>query len=212
MSGNHPVGRAVSALPDAANAVAFAWVWMFPLSVGAGWVKSLMIVMLLEFLVVHSSGFIGMTVVDPGKSRATKVGVITGFGLLYLLFAGAFSLAFGEWWPLAVFGWLLLGKFALVLFAPVPGAHERSRQGYLMATSLVAYVGGVFLTSLAPVPQLGIDDAVRSAAAIPGSGLWVEEPQRVLAFGMLYFAIMAWARWAWVPGRMHLGFGRSGMR
>ncbi len=212
MSAEHPIGRAVAAVPDAANAVFFAWVWLFPLSVGAGWVKSLMIVMLLEFLVVHSSGFIGMTVVDPGKSRKLKAGVIAGFGAFYLLFAGAFSLAFGEWWPLAAFGWLLVGKFALVLFAPVPGAQERARQGYLMATSLAGYVGGVFLTSLLPMPQLGVDDAVRAAAGIPGSGLWVDEPERVLAFGVLYFGLMAWARWAWVPGRLHLGFGRAGMR
>jgi hypothetical protein len=185
---------------------------MFPTSVGAEWVKTLMIVMLVEFLVVHSGGFIGMTVVDPSKSRATKAAVVLGFGALYLLFAGAFSLAFGEWWPLAAFGWLLLGKFAVVLFAPVAGPQERARQGFLMGTSVAAYVGGVFFTTIVPMPQLGVDDAVRAAAAIPGSGLWVEQPHRVLAFGLLYFALMAWARWAWVPGRMHLGFGRAGMR
>ncbi len=198
--GGHPVGRIAAALPDAFSCAVFLLVWIGPLTLGAVWVKNLMITMLLEFLTVHSGGFIGTTLASDSATRATKSKVVVGFGAFYLLFAGAFSLAFEAWWPVAVFAWLLLAKFALVWLAPLPGPAERQRQGYLVGASVVGYIGGVFLTLFLPLPELGIDASVREAAAIPGSGAWVDEPHRVVAFGALYFGFMAWAKWHWQPG------------
>ena len=197
--GDHPIGRAVAALPDALSCAVFLLVWTSPGMLGAVWVKNLMVTMLLEFLTVHSGGFIGTTLANPDASRLLKTKVVLGFGSFYLLFAGAFSLAFDAWWPLAVFAWLLLAKLAIVWLAPVPTAQEQQRQTMFTAASVGGYVIGVFLTTLLPVPQLGIDDAVAEAAAIPGSGLWVDEPHRVVAFGALYFGFMAWVKWRWRP-------------
>lgn len=196
-----PVGQALAALPDAMSASLFLLVWIAPGVLGAVWVKNLMVTMLLEFLTVHSGGFIGTTVANPQASRWTKTKVVLGFGCLYLLFAGAFSLAFEAWWPIAVFAWLLLAKLGVVWLAPVPTAQEQARQTTFTAYAIGGYVIGVMLTSILPVAQFGIDATVAEAAAIPGSGLWVDEPHRVIAFGAFYFALMAWAKGSWKPGR-----------
>ena len=55
-----PVGRLFAALPDALTCVAYAWTWLQPLQFHSDAVKSLMLVMLMEFLCVHSGGFLGM--------------------------------------------------------------------------------------------------------------------------------------------------------
>jgi hypothetical protein len=199
--GDHPVGRIIAALPDAVSCAMFLVCWFAPLTFGPAWVKNLMIVMLMEFLTVHSGGFIGGTLADPKSTRLRKSQVLLGLGSFYLLFAGAFSLAFEAWWPLLVFGWLLLAKLGVVWLSPVPTTQEQARQTTFTGYAIGGYVIGVMLTSILPVPQLGIDDAVAAAAAIPGSGLWVDEPHRVVAFGAFYFALMAWAKWAWRPGR-----------
>lgn len=50
------------------------------------------------------------------------------------------------------------------------------------------YLAFVFVTTLLPMPKLGITPAVVDAQDLPGSGLWIDEPHRVIAFGFLYFS------------------------
>lgn len=183
----------VSALPDVATACLYAICWIAPGWLGYDWIKSLMLVMMMEFLVVHSGAFIGQSVLGDGP-RSTKIKVIVGFGAFYMIFVLAFCLALKEWWPVAAFGWLLLSKFTMVVLEPKPRALERQRQMVSWGISVAAYVGVVFLTAIVPVPAFGIDEVARAAAAIPGSGMWVEQPQTVIAAGLLYFAILAAAK------------------
>lgn len=116
----------ISALPDAATATLYAICWAVPAKLGYPWIKTLMLVMLIEFLVVHSSGFIGQIVLSDA-SRGIKLKAIVGFGAFYMLFVQAFCLALGEWWPVAAFGWLLVGKFLMVVLERRPRAEERQR-------------------------------------------------------------------------------------
>jgi hypothetical protein len=70
------------------------------------------------------------------------------------------------------------------------------------AVGAMAYLGAVFATTLLPVPELGIDAGVRAAADLPGGGLWIDEPQRVIAAGFLYFTMLGLselADHAWLP-------------
>ncbi len=53
-----------------------------------------------------------------------------------------------------------------------------------------AYVFGVFATIVLPVPRLGITPEVVAGQGFTSSGAWIEEPQRVIAFGVLYFTIL----------------------
>jgi hypothetical protein len=190
-------GRAFAAAPDAITALCYAATWALPLAWGAGAVKTLALVMLMEFLVVHSGGFLGATVFAEGMSKAKKSLALLGFGSFYLLFAGAFSLAFHAWWPLLSFVWLLGSRLALLWLAPLPREAEASRQMHLWALSVGAYLFAVFMGVLLPLPRLGVTEAVLPQLGLTGSGLWVEKPHTVLCSGLLYFGIMSWAKWKW---------------
>ena len=192
-----PVARLFAALPDALTCVAYAWTWLQPLRFYAGSTKTLMLVMLMEFLCVHSGGFLGVTVLSDGFSRLQKSLAILGLGCFYLMFATAFSLAFHAWWPVYTFVWLLGSRFALVWLSPVPRENEAGRQMSLWALSVAAYLAGVFLGVLLPIPELGLGAAVLPSLGLEGSGLWVEKPQTVIASGTFYFAAMAWSKWKW---------------
>src|SRR5690606_12568989 len=104
--------RALAALPDAVTASAFLALWLHPLAFGASGVRNGMLVMLVEFILIHSSAFLTAIAFAEGTPRAKRLAMLAGAGLLYLVFIGAFSLAFHAWWPFFAFGWLLLGKAA----------------------------------------------------------------------------------------------------
>lgn len=180
-----------SALPDALTAGFFLVVWLWPLRFGTDAVKTAILIMIVEFLTVHASGLLGGVVLSPGRSRGTRLKVLAGVGVVYLLFVIVFVLIFQQWWPLLVFGWLLLAKFSRVLSGTVAATGDAAIQIALWVASGIFYLLGVLLTVLLPLPRLGVTAAVVSGLDLPGSGIWVEEPHRLLAFGFLYFAALA---------------------
>jgi hypothetical protein len=183
--------RLFSAAPDAVTALVFAAAWVAPLHWGRDLVGNLMLVMMLEFLVVHSGGFIGMAVVNPEVGRRAKTLAVLGFGAFYMLFALAFALAFHRLWAVWAFTWLLGSKLATVWLSPAAPTREVERQKSLWGLSVALYVLGVFVTVILPLPRLGITPEVVAQLGIPGSGLWVERPHTVIAFGLLYFGALA---------------------
>lgn len=193
------VGRAVSALPDAITAAAYAIAWFAPLGFGQDTIRNLMLLMLMEFLVVHSGAFIGTTVLSDKLGRGAKSLSILGFGAFYMLFAGAFSLAFHSWWPALSFLWLLLAKFALVWLAPVPRALEARRMTTQWGISVLFYLMAVFVGVILPLPRFGLGADVVPMLGLGGSGLWIEQPHTVIASGLIYFAASAWSKWAFRP-------------
>jgi hypothetical protein len=188
-----------AAFPDLMTATAYLCLWIAPLQFGNGAVKTLMLMMLMEFLVVHSGGFIGLTVLSETASRRRKTLAIIGFGAFYLLFAGAFSLAFNSSWPILSFLWLLAAKFAQVWLAPLPRTDEAQRQTTLWGLSVAAYLAAVFAGVILPIPQLGITADIIPKLGLNGGGLWIDKPQTALASGALYFIALAWTKWAYRP-------------
>lgn len=201
-----PAAAVVNAAPDFAAAGAFLVTWIAPTTFGVQTVKRLMLVMLLEFIVVHSAAFMGIVALAPA-SRARRAAGILGFGAFYALFAAAMGLGFHSWWPVVAFAGLTANRLLGVLFGQVPDAEQQGfiRTGW--AASVVCYVGGCFLTVLLPVPALGVTPAVVAAQHFSASGLWIAEPQRVLAFGVVYFGLTGWSDlWS------HAWAGRLGRR
>jgi len=192
--------RLLAALPDAATAAVYGWAWFFPFQFGAATIKTLMLIMLIEFLVVHSGGFIGMMVLSEGVSRKAKTLGILGFGSFYMLFAVGFSLAFDAWWPALTFLYLLAAKFAMVWLVPLPRAEESERMTTLWGMSVAFYLAAVFAGVLLPLPRFGLDVETVSLLALPGEGLWIEKPHTLIVSGLLYFAACAWSKWAYRPG------------
>jgi hypothetical protein len=182
----------LNALPDLAFSVVFLVTWIRPDALGEFMVRWLLLVMLMEFIVLHSAALMGTVALAPG-SRARRGLAILGFAVLYTLFAGAFSLAFKSWWPLASFWALTLNRLLGVLIGQVPDEEQKAFVMRGWSAGIAFYVLGCFATVFLPVPALGLTPAVVAAQHIPGKGLWVEQPHKVIAFGFLYFLLTAWS-------------------
>jgi hypothetical protein len=195
--GSHTIGRVVGATPDLLTALCYLVTWIAPLAWSPAAVKTLMLVMLMEFLVVHSGGFLGVTVLADDIPKWKRSLALLGFGSFYLLFAAGFSLAFKAWWPLWTFVWLLGSRLALLWLAPLPRDAEKQRQMQMWGASVAAYLAAVFAGVLLPLPRLGVTEAILPQLGLTGGGLWVEKPHTVLCSGLLYFGLMAWTKWKW---------------
>lgn len=187
--------RVAASAPDAISTATFATVWIAPQLLGIGWVPVLMAAMVLEFLAVHSGAIIGTVVLDPKRSRSTKTKAIAALGAFYLLFVLGVALTFGQPWVIPSFAWLLFAKAVSVWTSPVPREAEAIHQRRLWGLSGAAYLFGAFATVLLPLPALGITPEVVADLGLTATGLWVEEPHRLLAFGTVYFAILAAVKW-----------------
>ncbi len=182
--------RWANALPDLALAVAFAATWIAPTRFAPGWVRWALLTMLLEFVVIHSAAFMGQMLFSDG-APARRALRIVGLGAFYTLFVIGFALGFHSWWPLVSFWLLTLNRMTVVWFRPAPGAREREMLNATWAAHCLCYLAGVFVTTPFPVPRLGFTPAFVSSLALPGSGLWIQQPWRVIAFGAIYFASVA---------------------
>lgn len=201
VSSGSRVRAALAALPDFGLAGLFLATWIAPDVLGAQRIGFLLLVMLLEFIVVHSAGFMGAAATGTA-SRFRRLQWIVGLGAFYTLFVGAFAAAFGVWWPLGAFWGLTLNRLLGLLIGQAPSEDGRMFMMRSWAVGVMAYLGAVFATTLMPVPELGVDAAARAAANLPGGGLWIDEPQRVLAAGALYFGALGLSELAdhrWLP-------------
>jgi hypothetical protein len=182
---------ALAALPDLALGLLCLVTWVAPGLIGVHWVRDVVLLMLMEFIVIHSSTFMG-TVAWGGFGGKLPRGVaIVGLGLFYSLFVGGFALGFRTWAPLLGFWGLTLNRLAGAMLAPAGGADSAQvMKGW--ASSTLFYLVAVFATTLLPVPPLGITPGVIEAADVPGdSGLWVTRPYTVVAAGFLYYTACA---------------------
>ena len=194
----------LKALPELFSAVILFALWVDPLRFGLDWFRSGVLTLLLEFFVIHASGFMAALMYDPETPKAKRSLQIAGLGAFYLLFMSAFAWGFNAWWMLLAFLWLLFGKLQAIWTGEAP--VERDRQIAMMswALSVAVYLGSVAVTVIVYVPRLGVTTQIRDAAGFTGSGAWEAEPWRALAGAVMYFTIMAlsrplFARWQAAP-------------
>jgi hypothetical protein len=179
----------VAALPDFGLAGLFLLAWLEPAGFDGTIVKDLALVLLLEFVAIHSAGLLG-SVAASSRGRVAKVGLFAGLAIVYTAFVGCIALVAAVFWPLWAF-WGLLGNrlLGLIVGRPEPGAERKLiRRSWI--TGVVLYVPAVVLTALIPLPALGLSDAIVAAQGMSGGGAWVDEPQRALAAGVLYFTAL----------------------
>ncbi len=181
-----PRPAVAAAFPDLALGVVFLTTWVAPRTVPASMIGQLLVVMLMEFIIMHSSAFMGLAMFRPGARRARATAVL-GLGAFYTVFVLGFALAFHTPWPLVSFWGLTLNRLLSAIVGQAPDGEEQRfiRKGW--AASAIFYLGFAFLTILPPVPRFGVTPDVVSGLHLPSSGLWIREPWRVLAFGFLYF-------------------------
>ena len=177
-----------AALPDFLIAGTAILTWYDPAVLGVSRVSYFVVLMLLEFIVVHSAAFMGN--VAFGKApKIGRVGAILGLALAYTLFVGAFALGFHKTWPLWAFWMLVLNRLAGVLLGQGgdDGAAAVVRAGW--AASVMFYLLATLLTLLIPLPRLGITPDVVAAQHFTSSGAWIEQPWRVLAMAAVYYTL-----------------------
>jgi hypothetical protein len=196
------LSRAGSALPDLALGVAFLVTWVAPRAFGTGLLKYAMMTMLMEFIVIHSSVFMGFVLWGTSFGAVKKTLATLGLGAFYSTLLVAIAHATETWWPVWAFWGLTVNRLTSALFSRMAGKKARENLASDWVTSVAFYLLWVFGTTFLWIPALGITPAVVASAGLPGKGLWVEQPHRVLVAGTGYFLCQAWCE---LRGRRLLG-------
>jgi hypothetical protein len=182
-------GGIYAALPDAITTGGFVLVWASPFVFGPLSVKTAMLTMLVEFFLVHATGFFTAFGGDRDASRLQRIATLCGLSLFYLMMIGAFAWSFRAWWPLLSFAWLLIGKIIWVVQNPKPDDNSTNRQIVAWAGSVALFLAAVFFTAIADIPRWGMRPDLGGFGLNSHGGLWEAEPHRVVAFGVIYFGV-----------------------
>lgn len=184
------IGISMSIFGDVVLALAFWATWLQVDSAFMRPIETLLVVMLVEFIVIHSAAMMGGVWLGDG-SVTKRVKMLAGFGVLYIVFAASYAKYAEEWWPVVVMAGLMVNRMLTVVLVPNPddGVRKKVEAGWARSTMLYLLLTGA--TVMLPVPRLGISEEVVDAAEIGGGGLWVEQPQKVIALGALYFSALA---------------------
>jgi hypothetical protein len=184
----------LKALPELISAGLLFALWAEPARFGADWFKSGVLTMLLEFFVVHATGFMSVLMYDPETSKSKRSLQIGGLSVFYFLMVSAFAWGFNAWWMVGAFAWLCFSKLQAIWGGGTPTEHDRFVAMASWALSVAVYLGAVGLSVAYDIPRLGATDAIRDAAGFTGGGEWEREPWRALAGGVAYFAVMGLSR------------------
>jgi hypothetical protein len=185
----HRIGSLIAAAPLFWISFTLGRLWVSPASVddAVAWVRFGVGLMLLEFILLHSGVFVGAGCA-AAKTTFKRVLVFAGIVVFYGAFALAFSLGTNSRSVLEIYGFVMLGRFVSVI------ADSRSGTEMFILRSVggvLVYLPLVFASVLIPWPRLGITEELAAAARTPNSsGVWVEEPHRVIAIGAIYFLLM----------------------
>ena len=194
----------LNALPDFGLGLTFIAAWIAPGMFGNEMVSNLLLVMMMEFVILHSSAFMGVVLLSGMKPRKKSISLV-GIGLLYSSFVVAFSYVFGSWWPVIAFWGMIFNRLQGVLMKKPGPVNEKIILAKSWVVGMICYLGFVMVTSIVPLPAFGVTSNMITGVIGNAGGSWVEEPQTVLAFGFLYFCTTAYSElynhaWLRIPG------------
>jgi hypothetical protein len=175
-------------LPEIALGVAFLVTWVDPDRLGHDMVSFALELMLLEFILIHSAGFMGVKSAEGMTTRDRVLGIV-GLGLFYSLFVGGFCLGLHRVRPLISFWIVTAQRLAGDLLDPKPSDETRAWFGTNLAINAVSYILLVGATVMLPLPRLGITRSVQAELGISGEGLWQSDPHRVVILAGAYYLI-----------------------
>jgi hypothetical protein len=187
-----PAAAFAAAVPRLAAAVVYLAIWISPLSFAPALARGFLLAMLLEFLVLHSFPFLQLVAgrTEAGKTKGRLVGLLVtlGFGAFYLIFAAAIAWATDSSTPLWTMGGLVAGRAIEIVAIGEPAAGVADERFAVWLRSLGLYFVGIFATALMPLPALGLTPEAVARLELPGSGAWIDHPQKAFAFGCFYYA------------------------
>lgn len=171
-------------------------IWIEPRSVAGGaWLELGAMMILLEFLLLHSGAFMAVGPVvcrKPWQQAAWFLGCTVLYGLFFVGVAA--------WIGQDYVGWLLAGVWLSRLLTLLILHDKRATMLMLQrsAFGMVILLLTMFIC-LFPWPDLGISGAARYEAFGPATDSMSEHPERFLAWGVAYFLIMGavelWVGW-----------------
>ena len=183
--------RLVNALPDAITASVFLYAWMAPLHWHETLVAELMLVMLVEFALIHSAPFLGSIVLASDEALKKRLVAFAGFTVFYGLFIGGYALGFKSWWPVIAFAWLITAKLVTMVTDSRHTERQKQRIRGYWGVSAMFYLFAVFATVFLPLPEFGITRHGSAYGISGSSGVWVTDPHTGIAAGLLYFGLLA---------------------
>lgn len=175
----------IAAAPDFLIGATFFVLWVEPELLGVTRIRDGVLLMLMEFIVIHSAAFMGSVAWGDAPARKKALQVL-GLTLMYTMCVGGFALGFKTWWPLLGFWGLTVNRLLGALLDPGSGEERQLVQG-TWAVTAVLYLGAAFASVIIPWPRLGVTPAVLDQVDLPSSGAWIEQPWDVMAVGFLYF-------------------------
>jgi hypothetical protein len=189
--------RLFAGLPDAITAGLFLTAWIAPEMLGTDRIIALMLTMVIEFLVMHSAAFYAMVVGDNEPRMFMRLAMLAALSAFYLLFVLFIAAIMDSMWALGAFAWLVLGRFLHLFAVPTQNrATDAARLRALWVISMLSYFGGMLVVVIVQPPAFGITADVIASLHLSGNAAVVQRPYLVLAFGMLYFGVQAWAKYA----------------
>jgi hypothetical protein len=189
-------------VPSGLLAATYLLVWISPLLFGANRPRDLLLLLLLEFLVIHSSGYL-LAVHGKEKETRQRVKSFLLVFIIYCSFAAGLAIVFKNYFPPLMFVLLFAARAT-----QLRNASDRASKEWSLTTLayFVAVIGCVFL----PVPELGVTQEIVPQLHLPGKGALVSNPQSTFAAGFFYSSFIVY--YQLVSGGVIKGFRQSGKR
>jgi len=153
-----------------------------PAVIGEQGVKSLLIIITMEFFIIHSSLILGALIVKARKMQQGLL-LLLGSSLFYALFFVGYSYAFDDWWPALMLLAMTLTRISRILVGQEADADDQRMDVYFWAFSMgllaICAGGAAFFM---PDERHGY---------FAGT-IWTH-PQAMLATGCLYYSLMGMA-------------------
>jgi hypothetical protein len=185
---NPMLNNIMPALPELGLALIFLMTWISPRVLGSNWVKSLLLTLLAEMLLLSAAFALWRIEAEGGFLLVLMWGLLG----LYVLAAWGLSRLFQSWWPMVVLGLLLASRWWVDGLPLLASGIDDTPE--LLAFRGIALMAAVVVTTIVPLPRLGMSPELVREIRIPGDGIWVDHPERLLATGLLYFSAIACAR------------------
>ena len=185
----HLLAGIASAVPYMILVWTLIQVWVSPMSVSDGlWVRYAVGLMALEFIILHSGGFMGAMAAST-ESLKKRAQAFFGLFMLYSLFAYGFAKMVDSFQILYVYGFIMLGRFITIMIASGEGKSQILNRS---AFGTMVYMTAVFGTLFIPVPELGVThDVLEQVYPDRRGGEWEQNPEIAIAAGIFYFSVLA---------------------
>lgn len=160
-----------------ALATGFLLALVNPALPGREGVDSLLIIITMEFFIIHATIFLDTAANGPG-SRRQRLGFLLAFALFYVPFFAGYSYVFDVWWPALMFLAMTLSRIGRISLDRGTDAGERRLAANDWALSM-----GLYVTCLGGAVLL-----VHDSPYFPAGAVW-PRPEALLAGGFLYYLL-----------------------